>query len=77
MTTGWYYHLDLVPIISGMAPCSRSQARRLIRSGAVEVDGVKIDEAHRSLVISEALLPFRCQVRIGKHRFRTLTVEPE
>jgi tyrosyl-tRNA synthetase len=58
--------LDLPALLAehGVAP-SKAEARRLIRQGAVEVNGAKVrtDEAH-ALVVSAGSV-----IRVGKHRF--------
>jgi len=48
---------------------SRSEARRLIEQGAVELDGSKIDSIHANIKLKDGAL-----LRVGKHRFAELAL---
>ena len=54
---------------AGLAPSS-TEARRLIRSGAVKVDGVKIDQESAACDISDGML-----LQVGKRRFCKIRVD--
>jgi len=49
---------------------SRSEARRLIEQGAVELDGVRIDSVGADVNLKDGAL-----LRVGKHRFAELSIE--
>jgi tyrosyl-tRNA synthetase len=54
-----------------LAP-SRTEAERLIKQGAVELDGTRIDDPRAELDLSR---PREFTVRVGKHRFEKVVVE--
>jgi tyrosyl-tRNA synthetase len=49
---------------------SRSEARRLIEQGAVELDGTKIDSVDADVRLKDSML-----LRVGKHRFAEFSIE--
>jgi len=54
-----------------LAP-SRTEAERLIKQGAVEVDGQRVDDPRAELVLT---LGRTLSLRVGKHRFEKIIVE--
>jgi tyrosyl-tRNA synthetase len=57
-------HLKLAP--------SRSEAERLIKQGAVEVDGRRIDDPRAEV---DLIPPREFTLRVGKHQFKKVVVE--
>jgi tyrosyl-tRNA synthetase len=50
---------------------SRSEARRLITQGAVELDGTRVTDLKAQVEVEDGML-----LRVGKRRFAELTIEP-
>lgn len=48
---------------------SKSEAKRLISEGAVELDGVKLDDPFKNLVFKNGMI-----LKVGKHRFVKLSI---
>lgn len=59
--------LDNLLVLSGLV-ASKSEARRLIEQGAVEVDGVKIDDSQKNIEIVDGLI-----IQVGKRRYIKIT----
>jgi tyrosyl-tRNA synthetase len=55
-------------VLGGLAP-STSEARRLLRDGAVHVDGERVTDAQRTLSASAGS---HYEIKVGKHRFARL-----
>lgn len=58
------YHLDLAK--------SKSEAKRLIKEGAVRVKDKKIDDFHKTVKVAEGLI-----IQVGKRKFARLTLKDE
>jgi len=59
--------VGVVDLLSREFGISRSEARRLIRQGGVELGGEKITDEHAVIKLSEEMI-----LRVGKHRFLKL-----
>src|SRR5690606_32233226 len=57
--------LDLLEALGMVA--SRSEARRLVRQGAVSVDGLRVDDEQAAVAVADGSV-----VRVGKRRFARL-----
>ena len=64
-------HVVDILVDSGMAP-SKSEARRLVKSGAVSIDGEKIVDARAPIPAGRDSFVLRC----GKLQFRRVTLVP-
>ncbi|HTU32248.1 MAG TPA: tyrosine--tRNA ligase [Candidatus Acidoferrum sp.] len=62
--------LSTLVFISDLAP-SRSEAERLIKQGAVELDGVRMDDVRRELDLSK---PAQYLLRAGKRKFVRIVI---
>jgi tyrosyl-tRNA synthetase len=60
----------IVDLVSQLAK-SRSEAKRLIDQGAVEVDGLKVFKSDQDIPFKEGML-----VRVGKHTFAEIYLSP-
>jgi tyrosyl-tRNA synthetase len=59
----------IVDLVARLAK-SRSEAKRLIEQGAVEIDGVKITQFDQSVAVRDGTL-----VRVGKHTFAEISLK--
>ena len=57
-------------------PCSKGHVKRLFGQGAIEIDGLRVGLDHAYMVVREDQLPSHHTMRVGKHRFINLTVDP-
>ncbi len=65
---GTIWIVDLIALLTK----SRSEAKRLIEQGAVELDGVKIPQFDRHVLVRDGAL-----VRLGKHTFVEISLKGE
>lgn len=62
--------VSVLVVASNLAP-SRSEAERLIKQGAVELDGVRVDDVRRELDLSK---PGQFLLRAGKRKFVRIVI---
>lgn len=67
--------IALIDIIHYAFEVSKSEARRAIKDGAVDVDGEKITESDLYILIEPEAFPM--SIRLGKRRWRKITYGKE
>ena len=66
--------IKFAQLVASVANISRTEAERLIKQGAVETDGTKVDQPGAEIDLS---LPKSFVLRVGKHTHRRVTIRPD
>lgn len=73
----WMVEVNLVALLEHLGSVSsRTEARRLLLGGSVDIDGKKWDGGLTALMPEDGL-PVRFNLRVGKHRMYTVHLAGE